>query len=83
MLAVSLHRLPPAADPPRTTAPSWAASVVLVCVCVLILVLIVSMIVAIGRLAVLVPRTLELNGYVQDVGDWLARWRGRRPGRGA
>jgi hypothetical protein len=46
-------------------------------------VLIVSMIVAIGRLAVLVPRTLELNGYVQDVGDWLARWRGRRPGRGA
>ena len=54
--------------------PSWAASiVVLVCAYVLILVLIVSLIVAIGRLAVLVPSYApELNGYVQDVGDWLA-----------
>ena len=54
--------------------PSWAASiVVLVCAYVLILLLIVSLIVAIGRLAVLVPSYApELNGYVQDVGDWLA-----------
>ncbi len=55
--------------------PSWAASiVVLVSAYVLILLLIVSLIVAIGRLAVLVPSYApELNGYVQDVGDWLAK----------
>ena len=54
--------------------PSWAASiVVLVSAYVLILLLIVSLIVAIGRLAVLVPSYApELNGYVEDVGDWLA-----------
>jgi predicted PurR-regulated permease PerM len=55
--------------------PSWAASiVVLVCAYVLILLLVVSLIVAIGRLAVLVPSyASELNGYAQDVGDWLAK----------
>jgi AI-2 transport protein TqsA len=55
--------------------PSWAASVaVLVCAYVLILLLIVSLIVAIGRLAVLIPSYAdELNGYVDDVGDWLAK----------
>jgi predicted PurR-regulated permease PerM len=55
--------------------PSWAASViVLVSAYVLILLLIVSLIVAIGRLGVLIPSYVpELNGYVQDVGDWLAK----------
>lgn len=53
--------------------PSWAASVVvLVSVYVLILLLAVSLLVAVGRLAVLIPSYApELNGYVQDVGSGL------------
>jgi AI-2 transport protein TqsA len=53
--------------------PSWAASIlVLVCAYVLILALIVSLVVAVGRLAVLIPTyASELNSYVQDVGGWL------------
>jgi AI-2 transport protein TqsA len=44
--------------------PSWAASVVLL--------LIVSLLVGVGRLAVLIPSYApELNRYVNDVGDWL------------
>jgi AI-2 transport protein TqsA len=53
--------------------PSWAASVVvLLCAYVLVLLLIVSLVVAMGRLAVLVPSYApEINGYVKDAGDWL------------
>jgi predicted PurR-regulated permease PerM len=57
----------------ETRMPSWAASVVvLICVYVLILLLVVSLIVATGRLAVLIPSYApELDRYVQDVGSWL------------
>jgi AI-2 transport protein TqsA len=53
--------------------PSWAASiVVLVAAYVLILLLTLSLVVAIGRLAVLIPSYApQLNDYVDDVGSWL------------
>jgi len=53
--------------------PSWAASVVvLVCAYALVLALIVSVVVALGQLAVLVPSyASEIDDYVQDVGGWL------------
>jgi AI-2 transport protein TqsA len=53
--------------------PSWAASVVvLVSAYVLILLLTLSLVVAVGRLAVLIPSYApELNQYVEDVGAWL------------
>jgi AI-2 transport protein TqsA len=53
--------------------PSWAASiVVLVAAYVLILLLTLSLVVAIGRLAVLIPTYApQLNDYVDDMGSWL------------
>jgi AI-2 transport protein TqsA len=55
--------------------PSWAASLlVLVCAYALVLVLIVSLLVALGRLAVLVPTYAgEIDDYVQDLGGWLEK----------
>jgi len=53
--------------------PSWAVSiVVLVAVYTLILLLVLSLVVAVGRLAVLVPTyATQMDDYVQNVGDWL------------
>jgi AI-2 transport protein TqsA len=53
--------------------PSWGASVVvLVSAYALILLLTLSLVVAIGRLAVLVPSYApEIDDYVQEAGDWL------------
>ena len=48
--------------------------VVLVCAYALVLALIVSVVVALGQLAVLVPSyASEIEDYVQDVGGWLDR----------
>ena len=48
--------------------------VVLVCAYALVLALIVSVVVALGQLAVLVPSyASEIDDYVQDVGGWLDR----------
>ena len=83
---VADHRLPPAAGRPgaaaarRGSRPSWCSSAPTS----LILVLALSLVVAIGRLAVLIPTYApELNGYVEDAGSWLHdAGVGERPGRG-
>ena len=87
MLALALTIVfHPHAGPARARLPSWAASVVvLVCAYVLILALIVSLVVALGRLAVLVPSYApehrRLRAGRRRTGSTSAGV-GERPGRG-